>query len=72
MSSMIQRLRAQGFDRSEVVPFARQWRVRCSQCQAMTINGVAVHERNCPHEVHECKGCSAIVGRYERWCEDCR
>lgn len=41
-------LRSQGFDRSSYAG-AKQWRVRCSQCEAMVINGIATHERGCPN-----------------------
>lgn len=51
--SQLQQLKEQGFDLSTVVPFAREWRVRCSQCEALVINGVATHERRCPNEVHD-------------------
>lgn len=47
--SRLQRLRLAGFDLSEVVPFAARWRVRCSQCQAATINGIPCHETGCPN-----------------------
>lgn len=47
--SQIARLRAQGFDRSEAIPFETAWKVRCSQCQALVINGVPTHERGCPN-----------------------
>lgn len=45
-----ERLRRQGFDRSQYNRDSRTYRVACSQCQAMVINGVAVHERGCPNE----------------------
>lgn len=47
--SHIQQLYAQGFDRSEVVPFESRWRVRCSQCEALCINGIPCHETGCPN-----------------------
>jgi hypothetical protein len=47
MTSRVQRLRDQGFDNSEAVPFMRQWRVRCSQCEALVINGIPTHEHGC-------------------------
>ena len=46
------RLRARGFDLSEHVPFTKRYRVRCSQCDACAINGVACHETGCPHDDH--------------------
>lgn len=48
--STIQILRDRGFDLSKAVPFERKWRVRCSQCEAATINGVPCHERGCPNQ----------------------
>jgi len=49
-------LRARGFDLSEHIPFTRQYRVRCSQCEACVINGIACHEHGCPNATHECNG----------------
>lgn len=43
-------LKAQGFDLSYMESRAGAVNVRCSQCQAMTIQGVPVHERGCPNE----------------------
>lgn len=51
--SRVQQLRYQGFDESYAIPFERRWRVKCSQCEAMTINGIPVHERTCPNEHRE-------------------
>lgn len=48
-TSTVQRLRAAGFDRSTVEPFAAVWHVQCSQCAAAVINGVACHETGCPN-----------------------
>lgn len=59
-----------GFDLSE--PNGRYVRVRCSQCQAMCINGTPCHERGCPNAMHECRGCNAIVPVRQRYCEDCQ
>ena len=47
-------------------------RVRCDQCEACAINGLACHETGCPNEMHECKGCNARVSRRGSYCEDCR
>ncbi len=46
---MVERLRQQGFDESYAVPFERAWKVRCSQCEALVINGYATHETGCPN-----------------------
>jgi len=47
--SRVASLRAQGFDLSEAVPFEARWRVRCSGCEALVINGTPTHERGCPN-----------------------
>ena len=44
-----EKLKRQGFDLSAYVG-SKEWRVRCSQCEALVINGVACHERHCPNE----------------------
>jgi hypothetical protein len=38
-----------GFDRSESIPFSSQFRIRCSQCEALVINGTPTHEHGCPN-----------------------
>ena len=52
--STLQRLRDRGFDRSYNIPFEKGWRVRCSQCEAAVINGIAAHETRCPNIPREC------------------
>jgi hypothetical protein len=47
--SRVQRLRDAGFDQSYPIPFEHSWKVRCSQCEALVINGIACHETGCPH-----------------------
>jgi len=64
-------LRARGFDLSEHIPFTRQYRVRCSQCEACVINGIACHEHGCPNATHECNGCNEIIPQRQRYCQDC-
>lgn len=49
--SRVETLRQMGFDLSEVVPFERRWLIRCSQCQALCINGQPCHETGCPNTV---------------------
>ena len=51
--SRTQRLHDQGFDLSEHIPFTKQFRVRCSQCEAAVINGVPCHENGCPNQVRD-------------------
>lgn len=70
-SSRVGQLHAHGFDRSEAIPFRRQWHVGCSQCQALVINGHPSHEPGCPHAVFECRGCDALVHRRGAYCADC-
>jgi len=45
--SKVQRLRLAGFDLSESIRFTRYHRVRCSQCEALVINGTPCHENGC-------------------------
>jgi len=48
--SRVQQLRDAGFDRSYNIPFTKGHRVRCSQCEALVINGVPCHENRCPNQ----------------------
>jgi hypothetical protein len=63
-------LLAQGFDNS-THDGRKQWRVCCSQCAALVINGVPAHEHGCPNRTHACKGCDARIPARQRYCEDC-
>ena len=65
-------LTGRGFDRSRHIPFTFNFTVRCSQCEALVVNGVACHETGCPNDRHECAGCNAIVPRGAKYCADCR
>jgi hypothetical protein len=67
----LQRLRQLGFDESYHIPFTKGYRVRCSQCEALAINGVPCHETGCPNTVYECKGCNNLIP-YKGYCADCR
>ena len=55
--SRIQQLHDLGFDESEFRPFGSDghhtWKVRCSQCQALVINGLPCHETGCPNQRRE-------------------
>lgn len=51
--SKVQQLRDQGFDNSYAIPFERAWKVRCSQCEALVINGYPTHEQGCPNVPRE-------------------
>lgn len=50
-----------GFDNAEHVPFTKQYRIRCSQCEAAVINGVPCHETGCPSRPHECRECGNLT-----------
>lgn len=49
------KLRSRGFDQTRYIRSTGYWRVGCSQCQALCINGVACHESGCPNEKKERK-----------------
>lgn len=68
----LQTLRLFGFTESSHIPFTRQYRVRCSSCNALVINGTPCHETGCPEAMHECNGCNAIIPTGQRYCEDCQ
>lgn len=42
-------LRSRGFDLTEYNRAEGTYSVRCSQCVAAVVNGVAVHESGCPN-----------------------
>lgn len=46
-------LRKQGFDSSRYDRSDKSWKVGCSQCQAMVIQGIACHENGCPNSRRE-------------------
>lgn len=60
-----------GFDRSHTVCEATVLVADCSQCAAMTVQGVPIHERGCPNETHECEECGATISKRYRLCDDC-
>jgi hypothetical protein len=63
-----------GFDRAEHIPFTRHYRIACSSCEALVINGHASHETGCSNATQECDGCNERipVSRFRRYCEDCQ
>lgn len=69
--SRVSHWRALGFDESAHIPGTRQWRIKCSCCEALVINGVPCHETGCTNAVHECHGCNALVPARQRYCEEC-
>ena len=77
MPYTLDRLMALGFDLSSqwskrIGVQGKDFTVRCSQCQACTINGVPCHETGCTNARHECQGCDTLIGVRDRYCEDCR
>jgi hypothetical protein len=50
-ASQVQHLKDQGFDLSTAVPFEHAWDIKCSQCEAVVINGIPCHEQGCPNAV---------------------
>jgi cytochrome c5 len=69
-SSTLTRLKSLGFTDSYRIGTGL-YKVKCDSCEAMTVNGTPLHERGCPNEVHECKGCNAMVPNGQTYCEDC-
>lgn len=72
-------LRRRGFDESSHIPFTTRYRVKCSCCDALVINGHPCHENRCPNQAGECSGCGDIMpmdqlSRYTSgyYCEVCR
>lgn len=45
------RLRRQGFDQGRYDRETGGYRVGCSQCAALVINGVPCHETGCPNQI---------------------
>lgn len=45
-----ERLRRAGFDLTTYDRSSGYYRVRCSQCQSMIVQGLAIHEKGCPNE----------------------
>jgi len=43
-------LRRRGFDLTTYNRGTGYYRVRCSQCEALVINGLACHEPGCPNQ----------------------
>jgi len=67
-------LETQGFDRSHIScgTVGCVIYVKCSQCEALVVCGVATHEHGCPNATHECRGCNAQIPIRQRYCEECR
>lgn len=48
------------------------WSARCDSCAPCVVNGVAIHERGCPNDRHECAGCNTLIPARSRYCGDCQ
>jgi hypothetical protein len=72
MTTTAKTLKLFGFDRSyQPTPGRGAYRVACSQCEALVVNGVPTHESGCPRAVHECRGCNNLVPMRQQYCSDC-
>lgn len=67
---LLEAVRARGFDRSYQA--GKYVSVRCTQCEALVIQGHPTHEAGCPNATHECRGCNAIIGARQTYCQDCQ
>jgi len=67
--AQLDRLIERGFDRSRIVE--DKIFVKCSQCEALVINGTSCHESGCPNAVHYCKGCDTLIPMWRKYCHDC-
>jgi hypothetical protein len=57
---------ANGFDLQHDRTPASTSDVRCSQCEALVINGVPCHESGCPNKPTICRECGNPVPKGER------
>jgi hypothetical protein len=70
----IKKLEADGFDQSRQIGVApNTFRIGCSQCEALSINGIPTHETGCSNQVkrYYCKGCGIEIGGNWMYCEEC-
>lgn len=68
-ANVLRHLNSFGFDESYNT--SSGVKVKCSQCEALVINGVATHETGCSNQKYECKGCNNLIS-YKGYCEDCQ
>jgi hypothetical protein len=66
-AQLLQTAIAEGFDQSVPIgrdndgQFARGIRVRCSQCEALVLQGTACHEHGCPNIARACRECGNVI-----------
>lgn len=70
--SKIEEFRRHGFDKTTNILFTRRYRVACSCCEALVINGMATHETGCPNARRECDGCGDLIANNRRYCDSCQ
>ena len=68
----ILQLKRMGFDKSHRTERGGGITLKCSQCEAMCVNGTPLHEAGCPHDRHECAGCNEIITANQKYCRDCQ
>ena len=66
----LSRFIAKGFDKARHLGFGK-YRVDCSYCAVVVINGIPCHETGCRNSKHECKGCDKLIPMRQKYCEDC-
>ena len=71
MKNRLSNLTYSGFDNSRHLGFGK-FKVSCSCCEVVIINGVPCHETGCRNAKHECKGCNNLIPVNQKYCEDCR
>ena len=73
LDTYVQRLKAEGFDQAEYLPASHTWKVQCSQCEALVINGHPTHETGCRNAMRECAGCDTLIPAlaFSRFCQEC-
>lgn len=73
LDERVQEIVDRGFDRTTYDNDDGTIKVRCSQCEALVINGTPCHETGCRNAVRECSGCNNLIPalQFRRFCEDC-
>lgn len=67
----LDQLIARGFDLSTSENASAYLRIRCSQCEAVSLNGLPCHETGCPNATNECEECGCDIRKPRRLCDDC-
>jgi hypothetical protein len=60
---------AAGFDESYIKD--KFVKIKCSQCNALVLQGIACHEDHCPNTKYRCRGCYTWI-EYYGYCQDCQ